>query len=99
MNQCWEWDPSNRPSFKALHDSLSEIHVTDNSRSAISLDINPDTYYYKLVSKFKGIIPSDDNDDSHDQEGCEFTEVRAEVEVVHPVLGGIDTVAINLNTG
>ena len=46
MISCWHGEVLNRPSFKALQDSLHEMR-----HDAISTHINPQSTCYKLLSK------------------------------------------------
>lgn len=48
MHLCWKGDPLDRPTFAALSEKLNKLG--SSKESAVNFDLNPTSFYYKVVS-------------------------------------------------
>ena len=53
MLQCWKGIPLDRPSFKVLYETLNKMN-RENTTPAISMDINSESTYYKILRSPRG---------------------------------------------
>lgn len=58
MISCWDGDPQNRPSFKALKESINEMNTADtpggsNPVPPISTELDQQSSCYKVLSNYR----------------------------------------------